>query len=96
MRLNKFNHLLEKYSEPVNEFSPYSGSESEVFFVESLVEREIAKKLANLIANGTSFKSVNIATKDQLSEIGMVTESNNNLYIFDEPTSYTKPAIVPA
>lgn len=96
MRLNKFNRLLEKYSEPVNEFSSYSGSEGEVFFVESLTEREIAKKLASAIVNGTSFKSVNLATRDQLSEIGMVLEGNSNLYIFDEPTSYTKPAIVPA
>jgi hypothetical protein len=96
MKLTKFNNLFKKHCKDIESFLPYNGKADEIFFMETFLERETLSKIKKMISEGREFKAANIATKEQIDELGIQTSSDNQYYFSLKSTPFTKPAIIPA
>jgi len=94
MKNKKFETYLNKYSEEIGEYVSFSESIDSIIVVEHLVERDITNKLLKLINEGVTFNTKHLATKQDLEEIGL-TECSSDYFLFDKPTSFTIPVLVP-
>ena len=94
MKLTKFDEELKKANTSIGTFRPFVGKLSEVILAEDLFERTSVETLLNKISEGSTFKTAHIAAKEQLIELG-ITVTNNDFFIFDSPTNFTKPVILP-
>ena len=94
MKLNKFDAELEKATEEIGSFHPFKGNLTDVFLAEALFERTSVQTLLQEINKGKRFKTAHFATKENLNELGL-NVANVSFFIFDAPTSFTKPVIIP-
>lgn len=94
MRLEKFDAELKRVTEEIGSFYPFTGNIQDVIVAEDLFERTSVEFLLSEVSEGKTFKTAHIATKEQLVELG-IEQLKGEFFIFESPTNFTKPVIIP-
>ena len=94
MKFTKFDEEIQKANEEISSFHPFKGEIEDVFVAETLFERTSVQTLLQEINKGKKFKTAHLATKESLNELGL-NVANASFFIFESPTSFTKPVIIP-
>ena len=94
MKFNKFNDAIQKTNQEIGSFEPFKGNVKDIFLAETLFERTSVQTLLKEINKGKTFKTAHLATKESLNELGL-TVVNTPFFIFEAPTNFTKPVIIP-
>ena len=94
MKFNKFDEEIQKTNKEIGSFEPFRGKVEDIFLAEMLFERTSVQTLLKEINKGKTFKTAHIATKESLNEMG-VNVVNAPFFIFETPTNFTKPVIIP-
>jgi hypothetical protein len=96
MRFEKFNTELKKINEDIGTFQPFVGSTDRLILAENLFERSSVEMLLEELSEGTSFKTAHLASREQLEELGIELSCKSSLFVFDTPTNFTIPVIIPS
>ena len=94
MTYKKFETALDKYSNEIGSCVPLKESIDLVIPVNHLVERDVTTKLVQSINEGSKYETKHLATKEDLEEVG-VECIGSDYFLFDKPTSFTIPVLVP-
>jgi hypothetical protein len=94
MKFKKFETELDKYVFEFGKCVPFKGSVDQIIPVNSLIERDVNEKLLQNLTEGVQYSTKHIGTKQDLDEIGYESKGGE-LFIFEEPTSFTVPVLIP-
>lgn len=94
MKKKKFEAFLTEYTNEIGKFVPLTKPLDSVILVTHLVERDVTENLINLLQEGCHFSTKHLATKQDLEEIG-IENISSDYFLFDKPTAFTIPVLVP-